>query len=79
VSQVATEVLPNTPIVAVMGTGASDSRFLRAAGVAAYGFTVAPATADDLQRMHGHDERVNVAWLKPGYQLFDRLVRALAQ
>ena len=73
------ELFPGVPVFAIMGTGASDSRFLRKVGILAYGLGVAPKTESDGRRAHGNDERIPIAWLKVGYQFFDRVVRTLVQ
>jgi acetylornithine deacetylase/succinyl-diaminopimelate desuccinylase-like protein len=68
-------------VSAALGTGASDSRFLRRRGVLAYGLGLLPITlADALEpRPHGPDERVPVGSLATGVQLLGRVVRELAE
>jgi acetylornithine deacetylase/succinyl-diaminopimelate desuccinylase-like protein len=75
----AAEVFPKAPVFAILGTGASDSKYLRKAGIPSWGIDVAPQTDGDSRRAHGHDERVPVRWLEPGYDFFQRVVRKLAQ
>jgi acetylornithine deacetylase/succinyl-diaminopimelate desuccinylase-like protein len=79
IRRAAAETFPGVPVFATMGTGASDSKYLRLAGIAAYGIDVAPSEDSDARRAHGHDERLPSAWLRPGYEFFSRLVRLLAQ
>jgi acetylornithine deacetylase/succinyl-diaminopimelate desuccinylase-like protein len=65
------------PIMPVMDTGASDGRFLRAAGIPTYG--VAGVFLDlDNRRAHGQDERVRAQDFYDGLEFNFRLIRALA-
>ncbi|HUJ26894.1 MAG TPA: M20/M25/M40 family metallo-hydrolase [Myxococcales bacterium] len=60
---------PGAAVAHQMGTGATDSRFLRAVGIAAYGIHSAPGTLDDARKgfgAHGQHERRPVKWLAPG-------------
>jgi acetylornithine deacetylase/succinyl-diaminopimelate desuccinylase-like protein len=50
---------PGVPVLPVMSTGATDGRFLRAAGVPTYGLSGLFGDIDDI-RAHGRDERVLV-------------------
>src|SRR5262249_6154623 len=76
---VSAEVFPSATTFAVLGSGATDSKYLRKAGIPAWGIAVAPQTEADGRRAHGHDERISVRWLAPGYDFFQRLVRRLAR
>jgi len=69
---------PRTPIVPFMSRGATDSRFLRAAGVAAYGLSPIAITESDARRAHGADERIPAASLRSGVEFLHRLVLELA-
>jgi acetylornithine deacetylase/succinyl-diaminopimelate desuccinylase-like protein len=75
----AAEVFPKAPAFTVMGSGATDSKYLRRAGIPSWGVDVVPQTEADGRRAHGHDERVPVRWIEPGYDFFQRIVRKLAQ
>jgi acetylornithine deacetylase/succinyl-diaminopimelate desuccinylase-like protein len=55
-------VAPNAITVPVMTTGATDSAFLRAKGVQAYGIK-APRTDAENRTVHGNDERVELRYL----------------
>ena len=66
------------PVVPFMSRGATDSRFLRAAGVPAYGLSPIAMTEADGRRAHGVDERIPVASLRRGVEFLDRLVLDLA-
>ena len=53
------EYWPGVPVIPSMSAGATDSRFLRAAGIPAYGHTGFARDVDDV-RAHGQDERIGV-------------------
>jgi acetylornithine deacetylase/succinyl-diaminopimelate desuccinylase-like protein len=72
---------PGTPVIAGMGTGASDSRHLRAVGITAYGFGSPPSSLQESRAghgAHGPDERRPSAWLGPNARLLRDLTRVLA-
>jgi acetylornithine deacetylase/succinyl-diaminopimelate desuccinylase-like protein len=69
---------PGLPIVPFMSRGATDSRFLRARGVDAYGMNPIGISEDDDSRMHGIDERIPAASIQPGVEFLYRLVLELA-
>jgi acetylornithine deacetylase/succinyl-diaminopimelate desuccinylase-like protein len=50
---------PGVPVLPVMSSGATDGRFLRAAGVPTYGISGLFHDVDDV-RAHGRDERIRV-------------------
>ncbi|MGB8474147.1 MAG: M20/M25/M40 family metallo-hydrolase [Candidatus Acidiferrum sp.] len=65
------------PIMPVMDTGASDGRFLRAAGIPTYG--IAGVFLDiDNRRAHGKDERVGVQDFYDGVEFNYKLMQTLA-
>jgi acetylornithine deacetylase/succinyl-diaminopimelate desuccinylase-like protein len=78
VRKVTAEIWPSTPIVPLFALGASDSRFLRARGISAYGLNPIALTESDARRAHGVDERIPIASLRPGIEFFYRLVLELA-
>lgn len=61
-------------LVPYMSTGASDSRYFREKGMAAYGLQtdISPGV---LERMHGHNERISTSSLLFGIQVFYEVVR----
>ena len=61
-----------------MSTGATDSKYFRAAGIPAYGISGIFIDVDDV-RAHGKDERVGVKELLDGQEFLDRLVDELAR
>ncbi|HYB71498.1 MAG TPA: M20/M25/M40 family metallo-hydrolase [Candidatus Bathyarchaeia archaeon] len=67
---------PGVPVVPSMSTGATDSRFLRNAGISAYGVSGIFLGPDDA-RAHGLNERMPVKSLYGGYEFLYRLVKTL--
>ena len=60
-----------------MAVGGSDGRYLRVAGIPAYGVQGFFSDRDDV-RAHGRDERVLVKSFFHGQEYLYRLVKALA-
>ena len=61
--------------------GATDSRYLRDAGVLAYGIDTSPSSLEDTRQgygAHGANERAAVKWLHPGTEFLREVVRQLA-
>jgi acetylornithine deacetylase/succinyl-diaminopimelate desuccinylase-like protein len=56
------QVAPDSITLPFMTTGATDSSFLRARGVQAYGIGV-PGTEEDSRGVHGNDERLEIKQL----------------
>lgn len=77
VEQVTTEMWPGIPVIPTMSTGASDSRYFRLAGIAAYGVSGIFVDMNDI-RAHGRDERLGVKQLFEGQEFLGRLVRRLS-
>src|SRR6185369_14426638 len=77
VETVTRELWPGVPVVPVMGTGATDSKYLRAAGIRAYGTSGIFGDIDDV-RAHGRDERILVRSLYEGQDYLYRLVKHLS-
>ena len=67
----------NIPVIPTMGTGATDGRLLRAAGIPTYGvsgiFSVPGET-----NAHGRDEKLRVKSFYEGLEFLDQLVRQVA-
>lgn len=78
ISKVVGEMFPGAPVIPTMSRGATDSRMLRAAGIACYGIRPLAATEEDDARAHGIDERIPVASLHRGVEFMHRLVLELA-
>jgi acetylornithine deacetylase/succinyl-diaminopimelate desuccinylase-like protein len=79
VRKIATEMWPAAPVIPILSLGGTDSRFLRARGIATYGLSPIALTEADARRAHGVDERVPIASLRPGLEFFHRLVLELAE
>ena len=78
VERVTKEMWPGVYVVPVMETGASDSLYLRGAGIPAYGVSGMFFDVDDV-RAHGRDERVGVKQYFEGVEFEYRLIKALAK
>jgi acetylornithine deacetylase/succinyl-diaminopimelate desuccinylase-like protein len=66
------------PIVPVMDTGASDGKYLRIAGIPAYGVPGVFEDVDDT-RAHGKDERIGVKDFYDGVDFYYELIKSLAE
>jgi acetylornithine deacetylase/succinyl-diaminopimelate desuccinylase-like protein len=77
IERTAAQMWPGVPVVPVMSTGATDSLYLRAAGIPMYGVDGMFDDIDDV-RAHGRDERLPVASFYEGQEYLYRLVKALA-
>ncbi|MGQ0767246.1 MAG: M20/M25/M40 family metallo-hydrolase [Gemmatimonadota bacterium] len=78
VRRITRELFGNIPVIPVMSTGATDSRFFRAEGIPALGVSglFLDPTVD--ARAHGRDERMPVRSFFEGQEFLYRLTRALA-
>ena len=77
IERVTAELWPGVPVVPVMGTGATDSLYLRGAGIPMYGVSGIFGDIDDV-RAHGRDERLGVRSFNEGREFLYRLVKRLA-
>jgi acetylornithine deacetylase/succinyl-diaminopimelate desuccinylase-like protein len=77
VNEVTRELWGAVPVIPVMSTGATDSRFFRALGVPAYGVSglFSDPTVD--ARAHGRDERMRIQSYYEGQEFLWRLTRVL--
>jgi acetylornithine deacetylase/succinyl-diaminopimelate desuccinylase-like protein len=71
------QMFPGVMVLPVMGNGATDSLFLRNAGIPTYGIEGTFADIDDV-RAHGKDERIGVKQYYEGLEFHYRLLKALA-
>lgn len=70
------------PVFPSMQVGATDSRYLREAGILAYGIATAPTSLDDTRRgfgAHGANERAPVKWLPQGTEFLREVVKELVK
>ena len=77
VTQVTRDMWGNVPVIPVMSTGATDSRFFRALGTPAFGVSglFSDPTVD--ARAHGRDERMRIQSYYEGQEFLWRLTKAL--
>jgi acetylornithine deacetylase/succinyl-diaminopimelate desuccinylase-like protein len=70
------ELWPGVPVIPTMSTGATDSLFLRNAGIPAYGVSGVFGDIDDV-RAHGRDERLLASAFYEGLEFLYRLTKRL--
>lgn len=78
VESAAAGVWGKLPIMPVMDTGASDGRYLRAAGIPTYGISGVFLDIDN-RRAHGKDERVRAQDFYDGVEFNYKLMQALSK
>jgi acetylornithine deacetylase/succinyl-diaminopimelate desuccinylase-like protein len=69
---------PGTVVTPALYEAATDAGPWRERNIPVYGIRPYPASSDDLERMHGIDERVSIAGLNKGTDMIERLLRAVA-
>ena len=67
---------PGVPVIPTMSTGATDSLYLRWAGIPVYGVSGVFEDVEDV-RAHGRDERIHQTWFFEGLEFGYRLVTRL--
>jgi acetylornithine deacetylase/succinyl-diaminopimelate desuccinylase-like protein len=72
------KLLPKAITVPVMSTGATDSAFLRAKGVDAYGIRV-PRTFEENTGVHGNDERIELKYVALYQQLVQEAMEEVSR
>lgn len=77
IERITNEMWPGVPVIPTMSTGATDSLYLRKAGIPMYGTSGIFGDIDD-SRAHGKDERVSVQSFFDGQEYLYRLVKAFA-
>jgi acetylornithine deacetylase/succinyl-diaminopimelate desuccinylase-like protein len=77
VSEITNSMWPGVPTVPIMVMGATDGRYLRAAGIPCYGIQGFFMDRDDI-RFHGRDERLGVQSFYEGQAFLYELVRRLS-
>ena len=77
IEDVTSEFWPGVPVMPLMATGASDSLYLRNAGIPSYGVSGLFADLND-SRAHGRDERVAIPQFYESAQFLYVLVKRLA-
>jgi acetylornithine deacetylase/succinyl-diaminopimelate desuccinylase-like protein len=77
VSEITNSMWPGVPAVPIMVMGATDGRYLRAAGIPCYGIQGFFMDRDDI-RFHGRDERLGVQSFYEGQAFLYELVKRLS-
>lgn len=77
IEKVTSEFWPGVPVLPLMGTGATDSLYLRNAGIPSYGVSGLFGELTD-SRAHGRDERVGISEFYDSLQFLYVLVKRLA-
>ncbi|HEY3054564.1 MAG TPA: M20/M25/M40 family metallo-hydrolase [Thermoanaerobaculia bacterium] len=77
VEQVTSEFWPDVPVLPMMASGASDSLYLRNAGIPTYGISGIFGDINE-SRAHGKDERVGVKQFYDAVQFLYMLVKRLS-
>lgn len=78
VTDITSRMWPGVPTVPIMVMGATDGRYLRAAGIPTYGVQGFFMDRDDI-RFHGRDERMGVQSFYEGQAFLYDLVKALSR
>lgn len=76
IERVTHELYGDIPVIPTMGTGATDSKYLRAVGIPGYGVSGIMSEPGD-NRAHGRDERVAVKSYFDGQEFLWRLTKDL--
>lgn len=66
---------PGSAVAPIVAAGTSDSRYFRARGIAAYGFTPFKVNYYDADGVHGADERIRARFFAEGVALTRDIVR----
>ena len=69
---------PGTVVTPALYEAATDAGPWRERRIPVYGIRPYPASAEDLQNMHGVDERVSVRGLNEGTDMVERILRSVA-
>jgi acetylornithine deacetylase/succinyl-diaminopimelate desuccinylase-like protein len=76
VERITARMWPGAVVIPTMSTGATDSRWLRRAGIPSYG--VSGLFLDARNGIHGRDERMGVQALYEGRAFLHHLITGLA-
>ena len=77
IEQVMTERYPGSRVIPVVATGFTDSHYTRDLGIASYGFDPIVVPEAEFTRIHGNDERVNIAAFKRGVSDHLQIIRSV--
>lgn len=76
IQQASQQEFPDTPVIPMMSTVATDSADLRLRNVQAYGLLPFPLTDEDALRMHADNERIPLDSFRKGVDYLYRIVSA---
>lgn len=76
VERITSSLWPGVVVTPVMSTGATDGKYLRAAGIPVYGVSGMFGEIDDV-RAHGRDERIGVKEFYEGLEFMYRFIKTL--
>jgi acetylornithine deacetylase/succinyl-diaminopimelate desuccinylase-like protein len=76
VERITNSLWPGVVVTPVMSTGATDGKYLRAAGIPVYGVSGMFGEIDDV-RAHGRDERIGVKEFYEGLEFMYRFIKTL--
>ena len=79
IEQAVKEVYPDAVVTPQLLPGGTDSRFFRAKGAIAYGFEPLILTPEDLDLIHGHNERIAITQFHQMVKLLYEIVKRVAQ
>jgi acetylornithine deacetylase/succinyl-diaminopimelate desuccinylase-like protein len=77
VSETARETVPDSTTIPMIATGFTDSRFFRKLGIVSYDLLPAPLTTQDVQAIHGKNERISEQGLLVGTKYMYHLIKRL--
>jgi acetylornithine deacetylase/succinyl-diaminopimelate desuccinylase-like protein len=78
IQQFATKNDPGCPVVPVLLSGATDSRFLREKGITTYDFCPFRLREKELLLVHGNDERIAIENLRFGMKMLVEVIKEVA-
>jgi acetylornithine deacetylase/succinyl-diaminopimelate desuccinylase-like protein len=71
------EIIPDSVTIPMVATGFTDSRFFRELGIVSYGLLPAPLTTEDVQTVHGKNEKISEEGLLLGTKYMYHLIKRL--
>ncbi|HEX7588937.1 MAG TPA: M20/M25/M40 family metallo-hydrolase, partial [Anaerolineae bacterium] len=74
ITRVIARHVPKAPLLPYLVVGATDARHVRKMGTRVYGFSPMLAPTSELDRVHGHDERISIDNLEFGTRVLHELV-----
>jgi acetylornithine deacetylase/succinyl-diaminopimelate desuccinylase-like protein len=78
ITKIAAREFPGAPVAPMLSPTATDASFLRVRGVQTYGLIPFPLSADDINRVHGNDERIQLDQFHKGIEFLYNVVSDFA-